>query len=333
MAVLMNTGIRVIVLLQGAGWLEAPMRFLTFLGYADFYFLVLPALYWCIDARLGIRMGLVLFASIMLNELGKLALNEPRPYWVSAQVKALAAEPTFGIPSGHAQNAVAIWGMLAARVRRRAVWVGAIVLVFLISVSRMYLGVHFPQDIVVGWLIGAAVLGAFLALWNPVGRSIAAQGWGRLSLVLLAICSVFLLAEALMVNALSTHATPADWVVNAARAGGPTVPDISMQPMVTYAGAFLGFTLGLRWMRRRGGFAPLGSIGRRIVCYVVGVAGVLFLYIGLKAVLPSGEDWLGSMLRFVRYGALGLWIAAGAPALFLRFGLMPAPAEDFNQSL
>ena len=156
---------------------------------------------------------------------------------------------------------------------------------------------------------------------------------GRQSLIVAAICAAFLAAEAIMVNGLESHATPADWVVNAARAGGAAVPDISMQPMLTYCGAFLGFALGLGWMRPRGGFTPSGSIGRRILCYVVGLAGVLILYVGLKAVLPSGEELLGSTLRFVRYGALGLWISAGAPALFLRFGLMPAPAEDFNQSL
>jgi membrane-associated phospholipid phosphatase len=326
MDLLMNAGIRAILLLQSAGWLEAPMRFFTFLGYGDFYFLILPALYWCIDARLGIRMGLILFASSMLNELGKLALHEPRPYWVSSQVKALAAEPTFGIPSGHAQNGVAIWGMLAASLRRKAVWAGAIVLVFLISVSRLYLGVHFPHDVVVGWLIGAVILGAFLALWDPASRWMSAQGSGRQTLILLAICSVFLAAEGIMVARLSTHVTPADWVVNAARAGGAAAPDISVQPMLTYAGAFLGFALGLGAMHRRGGFTPSGSIARRVLCYIVGVAGVLILYVGLKAVLPSGETVAGSALRCVRYGALGLWITAGAPALFLRFGLMPAPA-------
>ena len=76
-------------------------------------------------------------------------------------------------------------------------------------------------------------------------------------------------------------------------------------------------------MHQRGGYVPSGSVWRRAVCYLLGLAGVLILYVGLKAALPSGEALLGSTLRFVRYGALGLWIAAGAPALFHRFRLMP----------
>jgi membrane-associated phospholipid phosphatase len=327
MDVLMNTGIRVIVLMQSATWLETPMRFFTFLGYGDFYFLILPALYWCIDARLGIRMGLIVFASSMFNELGKLAFNEPRPYWVSLQVKALAAEPTFGIPSGHAQNGVAIWGMLAASVRRKSVWAGASLLIFLISVSRVYLGVHFPHDIIAGWLIGAVILWAFLALWQPLGQWFAGLGLARLTLFLVGVCALFLAAEGIMVMGLSNHITPTAWVVNAARAGGAAAPDISMQPMLTYTGAFLGFALGLRWMQQGGGFTPSGSIWRRVLCYVVGLVGVLILYIGLKAVLPSEETLVGSTLRFVRYGAAGVWTTAGAPALFLRLGLMPTPAR------
>jgi hypothetical protein len=126
------------------------------------------------------------------------------------------------------------------------------------------------------------------------------------------------------VMGLRNHITPAEWVVNAARAGGAAAPDISVQPMLTYTGAFLGFALGLGWMRQRGGFTPSGSIGGRVLCYVVGLVGVLILYVGLKAVLPSDEGLLGSTIRFVRYGAIGLWITAGAPALFLRLGLMPA---------
>src|SRR5512143_2808592 len=117
MDMLMSAGVQLIALLQTVEWLEMPMRFFSFLGSADFFFLVLPAVYWCIDSRLGIRVGLILLASVSLNELSKLALHEPRPYWISTQVRAFAADPSFGIPSGHAQNGVAVWGMLAA-------WVG-----------------------------------------------------------------------------------------------------------------------------------------------------------------------------------------------------------------
>src|SRR5512135_3616764 len=102
-------GIDVIRVLQSAGWLEAPMRFFTFLGSEDFFLFVLPVVYWCLDAGLGMRIGFILLFSDALNGMLKLALQSPRPYWTDAQVRPLATESSFGAPSGHAQNATGIW--------------------------------------------------------------------------------------------------------------------------------------------------------------------------------------------------------------------------------
>ena len=96
-------GIELSAALQSAAWLEAPMRFFTFLGTQEFFIFVLPMVYWCIDAGLGIRVGFILLLGNGLNEFAKLALQGPRPYWISAQVKGLGAETSFGVPSGHAQ--------------------------------------------------------------------------------------------------------------------------------------------------------------------------------------------------------------------------------------
>jgi membrane-associated phospholipid phosphatase len=124
---------------------------------------------WCVDASLGLRMGLVLLTSASLNSLLKLAVGWPRPYWVSDQVTAYAYEGSFGLPSGHAQNSMALWGRMAAGLRRRSWVIGLGLLIFLISLSRLYLGVHFPSDVLAGWLAGGIVLALFLVLEKPVG--------------------------------------------------------------------------------------------------------------------------------------------------------------------
>ena len=127
MEFLVQTGVNWIVAIQSlGGWLEAPMRFFTFLGSAEFFFLVLPLIYWSVDAGLGLRVALILALSNNLQLILKLLFADPRPYWVSAQVKALAAEGTFGIPSGHAQNTLALGGILASRVRNRWAWMAAL---------------------------------------------------------------------------------------------------------------------------------------------------------------------------------------------------------------
>ncbi len=115
MDALIQNGIDWIVAIQSLGsWLELPMIFFTVLGNENFFFLVLPLLYWSVDHRLGLRIAFILATSNYLNSIVKLLFAAPRPFWVSAQVEPFLHEDTFGIPSGHAQNSAAFTGIAAA---------------------------------------------------------------------------------------------------------------------------------------------------------------------------------------------------------------------------
>ena len=108
-------GINLIIALQaGAPWLQAPMQFFSFLGTEEFFLFFLPFLYWCVDVRLGVRVGVMLSLSNSVNGFFKLAFHQPRPYWLSTQVLPGVSETSYGIPSGHAQHAAAIWGVVGS---------------------------------------------------------------------------------------------------------------------------------------------------------------------------------------------------------------------------
>src|SRR6188472_314285 len=110
METIFQSGIALIVAFQSLGdWLTLPMRFFTFLGSQEFLLLILPVVYWSINASMGARIGVLLLITGGLNDLLKLAFHGPRPYWLSTQIKALTFEPTFGAPSGHSQISVGIW--------------------------------------------------------------------------------------------------------------------------------------------------------------------------------------------------------------------------------
>ena len=178
MDVLIQNGINWIVAIQSlGGWLELPMKFFTFLGYENFFFLALPFIYWSVDAGLGLRVALALAFSNNLKPIFKLVFAAPRPYWISAQVKPFLYEGSFGIPSGHAQDAVALWGIMAAGVNKRWRWSWglAFILAFFIGFSRLYLGVHFVHDVIAGWIIGSLMLLAFLNFWDPVAAWLKAD--------------------------------------------------------------------------------------------------------------------------------------------------------------
>jgi len=73
-------------------------------------------------------------------------------------VLALGSETLFGAPSFHAKNAVVFWGLLARGLRKLWVWFVAVFLILMIGLSRLYVGVHFPSDVVLGWIVGALTL-------------------------------------------------------------------------------------------------------------------------------------------------------------------------------
>ncbi len=319
---LFTSGIHLILQLQTQAWLAAPMRFFTFLGTEEFFILVLPIVYWCIDAEAGIQIGLILLVSQSLNEIAKLALMSPRPYWVSGQVKALAAEYTFGAPSSHAQNAVGVWGTIAAHIDRRWAWMGAALLIFLIGLSRIYLAVHFPQDVAIGWLLGILILGGCLSFWARGAGWLKKRSPLQQILAALLVAGLLILADGLLVQSLKGYRLPPEWLMNAQRAGEPLPAPVSMEGIFASTGVLLGLALGLVWIRQRGGFQPSGPIWKRAACFFIGLAGLLTLYVGLKAIFPQDGTLWGDGLRLLRYLLIGLWVAGGAPYVFLRFNLI-----------
>ncbi|PWH12940.1 MAG: hypothetical protein DDG59_14990 [Anaerolineae bacterium] len=330
MDVFYESGIVFLRSVQSIGqWLVIPMQAITFLGSEEFFLLVLPAIYWCLDTALGFRVALILLISNSLNGMLKLAFHAPRPYWISAQVKAFAAETSFGAPSGHAQIAAGVWGMIAATVRRSWVWLVCLSLIFLIGFSRLYLGVHFPHDVLFGWLFGAITLTLLLLLWKPMESFLAGQTLGNRFLFALGVSFVMILIELVAYLWLRINFTlPQSWIDQAIAAGvNGRLPDpVTMQGAWSNAGAFFGLMSGFIWLKERGGIVAHGTWREKVARYLVGLVGVLLLWRGLSVVFNflAFNELLAFVLRYVRYALTGFWISAAAPLLFIRLKWMRA---------
>jgi membrane-associated phospholipid phosphatase len=311
------------LILQGLGaWLLAPMQFFSFLGTEQFYLFIAPALLWCLDAGLGLRLGLGLMVSASVNSILKLVFHSPRPYWINERVQALAAETSFGIPSGHAQNAVVVWGILAAWIRKTWVWVVAILLMLMIGLSRLYLGVHFLGDVVVGWLVGGLILWAFLRLERPVlARLVQFPVGGQILAALIASLLLIFLGVVARLP-LSGWSVPDVWVTLASRAPDAEPLDpLSLSRLVSQAGTFFGLAMGGILLKQLGWFDARGPALQRVLRYLIGLAGVLVLYIGLGPILPRGEALVPYLLRYLFYALIGLWVTLVSPQLFIRLNL------------
>ncbi len=303
----------------GPQW-EGPMRLLTFLGTEEFYLLFVPLLYWCVDAALGLRWGVLLLVGGWLNSVLKLAFHMPRPYWVSSAVRPLSAESSFGFPSGHAQNAATLWGALAAHLRRGWAWGGAMLLAAGIGLSRLYLGVHFPQDVLAGWVIGALVLAVALRLEGPLSRWWQAASPGRRTGGVVATAVALWLLGTLTWLAVRAWPLPETWQTMALATTGEPIAPLNLGSVLVPAAVLLGLGLGLA-PRRAPFAAEQGAWWRKVLRYLVGLIGLVALYLGLRAVLPHGDDGMSLLFRLLRYTLVGWWIAGGAPWLFVRLRL------------
>ncbi len=314
-------------------WLLAPMTFFSFLGQEEFYLLIMPGLYWCWDASAGLRVGVMLLLSGGINNIFKLGFHSPRPYWVDHNVITHAHEGSFGLPSGHAQNAVSVWGAMAVSIRRKWAWVAAIALMFLIGFSRLYLGVHFLHDVLVGWLIGGLLLLGLICWEEPIKKRMASKPVrAQIIVVLLVSLCLVVLGTALKLNLSGWQPDPI-WEQNAN--AGVIDPELfnpvaaGMEAIMTNSGAFFGLAAGAIWLNARGGFSASGVALKLITRYILGLVGVVLLWRGLGMIFPGGDTLVAYSLRYFRYALIGFWISAGAPSLFIRWGLAgPSTAES-----
>jgi membrane-associated phospholipid phosphatase len=277
--------------------LDALWVFFTYLGYEEFYLFVLPLVYWCIHKEIGIALAYVSLFSTWLNSVLKHLLRLPRPSDPRLRIPRPETSPSF--PSNHAQGAVANWGYLAHRFGRLFFWGVALVAILGIGLSRIFLGVHYPQDVLAGWLIGILVVVAYAWVEPRLGRWLGAQATGlKLSLaVLLPLVLIFL------------H--PAD-----------TLGRYPANDAVTSMSALIGLGVGVIMERSWLQFEVRGTWWQRLLRFLVGIAVVAVLYLVPSQLVPEDlPHGLSAGVRFMRYALVGWAIAYLVPFLFVRLGL------------
>ena len=125
-------------------------------GYPTFLILFISFGYFYWSPSRFSRVAMLLFISAFINAFLKDFFQDPRP-----DIQ-LMLDPkvgtSYGWPSGHAQIAVTLWGLLAYELKNKWITIGALTLIALIAFSRMYLGVHDFGDVFSGLVIGSFIL-------------------------------------------------------------------------------------------------------------------------------------------------------------------------------
>jgi len=246
----------------------------------------------------------------------KQLFHQPRPYWVG-NVQALSTETSYGIPSTHASDSFAAWAYLGVRLQKAWLWTLAVVLILLIGISRIYLGVHFPHDVIFGWLIGAVAIFIFVRLEERIIEFLQAQTIGRQILTVFALSIIILLIAHLIHFLVQGASDPEAWAQYSILSRSPS-------HFYTVAGAFMGATNGYLLMVRLAPFKTSGTPAQKIGRYFLGIVGLILIWKGLDSLfglVAPEESLFGYFLRYIRYGATGVWATFLAPLIFLRLKL------------
>jgi membrane-associated phospholipid phosphatase len=248
MDALMQFEIAITLFFQNLGnWLSVPFTAITNLGNEFFYLIAMPAIYWCFDAALGFRLRFMLVFTTAINGYLKTLFHSPRPFWVDSRVHAYASETSFGLPSGHSQNAASLWGTFAASVKKRWVSIICLVIIFLIGLSRIYLGVHFTRDVLAGWLIGGLLVLIFFRFEKPVAKWIAARSFSVQIVLSLAVAGVTILFGLLITTLCQSRVLPQEWIQRSLAAINLAPDPYNLEGYFTISGVWFGFTAGYAW--------------------------------------------------------------------------------------
>ena len=288
--------------------------------------IIVAIIYWSFDRKLGLRLAIFLPLVASLNSILKQAIHAPRPYWIDPGIKAIHVSNGFGMPSGHAQ-ASTVWIFGAALMKKTWFWALAITIVFLIGLSRVYLGVHFSSQVLIGWLIGIVVILIFFRFEKQVLTWFLNKKFSSQLFLISLISALMLILGGIIVFILRNWEIPFQWLSNSSvyftGDNESILFSIGIEAVAGNAGAFMGTAMGAILSHRQGGFDSGGKVWKRVLRSVTGLLiffalyGILMLSTPDQAKVVLYAAWKFSGFFVISFSAIFL-----VPLLFMRIHLI-----------
>lgn len=297
----MNADIRLLLWVQAhAGESTyAFWNFVTAFGGGSFIVLLIGLTLWHAGTKLGLRLMIAAVLGTIAMDLLKIAFAEPRPYYEWSQVYPWHTNSGFGMPSGHAAAAVCVWGTVAAMARRAWVTWSCVGLIFLIGASRIYLGVHYPSQVVFGWLVGLVVLSGMERYGDRMASTFRSWRFTQQLTFAVACSGLILVAKWSLCERVEGNViVPEAWATRYEQAQlefasrtGQASP--SMKPLAFYrpvridhVGAMMGLWLIIIYVARQGGLVP-ASRREQLSSVLLGGGFVVLIVVSLDAIRES----------------------------------------------
>jgi membrane-associated phospholipid phosphatase len=286
--------------------LTAFMKLVTNFGAAGAYMLLLPLIFWCFDEEKGVRLGIAVMVSTWINLSLKFLLNQPRPFWEAWDPSVgIITESFNGFPSGHAQISLTMWVIAASWTGKKWAYGVAALVTLLVGFSRVYLGVHFPSDLLGGWVLGALVVTAYFLFADKI-KALLIRGGQRAQMVVSAVLAFVMILYRPQVELL---------LPGAVILGMGISYSITANRLHFRSASLYGRTGGAKFLTLT-------------IRFILGIAGVALLFIAFSRLEPGENSAYYSLFYFMRFFLLDFWVYAGAPRIFQLLRLTETPAHD-----
>ena len=245
-------------------------QLITIFGEQIVLISIISIIYWALDKKFGEYIAYSVLTSVLLNNAIKDIFKMTRPRGEEG-IRTLREQTATGysFPSGHTQSASSFYGAMAIYLKNRAMYIIATVMIILIGFSRLYLGVHYPKDVIVGGMLGVLTSLICYKLYNRVENKML----------------LYVVTFAIFIPAL-TFAHSADFIKG--------------------MGTYLGFIIGIYIEKRYVNFSTEGNTGNKIIRVLLGIVILLVLQLGLKVILPSGIIF--SFIRYSLISLIGIGV-------------------------
>ena len=278
-------------------WAEPFFRVISELG-SDYFYLALIAIgFWVMDKKASKITALVLIVSSVSNYWLKTTIGHPRPpstNWIPG-----AQASNYSLPSGHAQNSMTLWGWFGIKIKTWWMSILSTFLIVTIGLSRIYLGVHWFGDVVLGWIVGLVTLLVIWRLEGPVKSILSKYNINMLYLGL----SIFGLI-ALVLTELLAPVQIAGLEANFGSNGG----------------IMIGLGIGLVLENKYVNFEPSSKHGNKmrvVLRIMIGLTLIFVIVFGTSSILPTKTFWL----RAIRYALGAIVVVFVWPFLFKKLNL------------
>lgn len=135
----------------------------SYLGTGIFLFGFLLAIFYLVDKEKAKKIGLITCISLLFNNFLKNLFQAKRPFefeqgkHLRKLTESLDGATGTSFPSGHVQNLTALATITSLTFKKKWITITSIILIILVAISRLYLGVHFPGDVVIGIFLGFSI--------------------------------------------------------------------------------------------------------------------------------------------------------------------------------